>query len=312
MSEALYGPDGFYTRPGRGPAAHFRTSVHASPLFAGALARLLSTVDTALGRPDPLDVVDVGAGRGELLTAVLAAVPRETAARIRATAVELAPAPDNLPAPVSWTAEPPAGITGLLFATEWLDNVPVDVAAGGRYVLEDGSAGPPVEPADAEWLDRWWPDGSVAEVGVERDAAWAGVVGRVSRGLAVAIDYGHLREDRPVFGTLTGYREGRQLPPVADGSSDVTAHVAIDSAADAGAHFSTVPPKVLKQREALRALGVDGARPPLALARQDPARYMRDLAAASLAAELTDPAGLGDHYWIVQPVGIPLVIPGVF
>ena len=36
--QALYGPDGFYRR--ERPAAHFRTSVHASPLFGQALARL--------------------------------------------------------------------------------------------------------------------------------------------------------------------------------------------------------------------------------------------------------------------------------
>ncbi len=47
---ALYGPDGFYRRP-EGPAGHFRTSVHASPLFADAVARLLCRVDEALGRP---------------------------------------------------------------------------------------------------------------------------------------------------------------------------------------------------------------------------------------------------------------------
>ena len=58
---ALYGHDddpggarngegeGFFVR--EGPAAHFRTSVHASPLFAGAVARLLCRVDEALGRP---------------------------------------------------------------------------------------------------------------------------------------------------------------------------------------------------------------------------------------------------------------------
>ncbi|EHN72015.1 hypothetical protein SMCF_8562, partial [Streptomyces coelicoflavus ZG0656] len=27
-----------------------------------------------------------------------------------------------------WLAEPPDGVTGLLFANEWLDNVPVEVA----------------------------------------------------------------------------------------------------------------------------------------------------------------------------------------
>ncbi len=47
MTEALYGPDGFFVRE-PGPAGHFRTSVHASPLFAGALVRLVERVDAAL------------------------------------------------------------------------------------------------------------------------------------------------------------------------------------------------------------------------------------------------------------------------
>lgn len=55
---ALYGPGGFYRRT-EGPAGHFRTSVHASPLFAGAVARLLCRLDAALGHPDPLAFVDM-------------------------------------------------------------------------------------------------------------------------------------------------------------------------------------------------------------------------------------------------------------
>lgn len=41
---------------------------------------------------------------------------------------------------------------------------------------------------------------------------------------------------------------------------------------------------------------------------------MRALAAASAAAELTDPAGLGGHWWLWQPVGLPTdrLLPGVF
>jgi hypothetical protein len=58
------------------------------------------------------------------------------------------------------------------------------------------------------------------------------------------------------------------------------------------------------QRAALRALGVDGRRPPLELAHRDPAGYVRALSAASHAAELTDPAGLGGHFWLVHPVGV--------
>ncbi|MET8530074.1 hypothetical protein ABZV06_30495, partial [Micromonospora sp. NPDC005172] len=79
MSQALYGPDGFFVT-GAGPADHFRTSVHASPAFAAALLRLVAEVDSALGHPPRLDVVDVGAGRGELLLALRRLVASEDAA----------------------------------------------------------------------------------------------------------------------------------------------------------------------------------------------------------------------------------------
>jgi hypothetical protein len=54
---------------------------------------------------------------------------------------------------------------------------------------------------------------------------------------------------------------------------------------------------------------VDGTRPPLALASTDPAGYLRALAAASAAAELTDPAGLGAHHWLLQPIALPDSLP---
>ncbi|MFJ8581905.1 SAM-dependent methyltransferase [Micromonospora sp. NPDC093277] len=346
MDQALYGPDGFFVS-GAGPAAHFRTSVHASAAFSSGLLRLLTAVDRALGHPPRLDMVDVGAGRGELLRALLVGVSGEPAApvpladRVRLTAVERAPRPENLPAAIDWLDEIPDGITGLLVATEWLDNVPLELAVhtGGiwRYLLVDPltgdeSPGPPLTPEDTTWLTRWWPaptppSGSSikefasaggpepdahllintavrAEVGRARDAAWGEAVGRVERGVAVAVDYGHLRERRPLGGTLTGYRDGRQVPAVPDGTCDVTAHVAMDSVASAGERVARCAYTLISQREALRALGADGGRPPLSLASRDPAGYVRALAAASAVAELTDPAGLGGHWWLLQPVGV--------
>jgi SAM-dependent MidA family methyltransferase len=305
MHRALYGPGGFYvTQP---PREHFRTSAHASPLFAGALLRLLERVDAALGHPEPLDVVDVGAGRGELLLALRAAAPQSLAPRLRLTAVELAPRPASLPSSIAWLPSlDRVRVTGLLVATEWLDNVPLDVAAldssgTPRYVRVDDSLGGPVSEPDAAWLARWWPlvPGGRAEIGAPRDAAWTAAVSTVERGLALAVDYGHVRAQRPLLGTLTGYRGGRQVPPVPDGSCDLTAHVAVDAVAAAAGSGS-----LLRQRDALRALGVSGARPPLALASTDPAGYLRALSAAGAAGELTDAAGLGSHFWLLQPVAL--------
>jgi SAM-dependent MidA family methyltransferase len=284
--------------------------VHVSPLFAGAVARLLCRVDEALGRPAVLDFVDMAAGRGELAGGVLAALPADVAARTRACAVEIAERPPGLDHRIEWLPAPPEGTTGLLFANEWLDNVPVEVAevdAAGvaRRVLvrEDGTErlGEPVDGAQARWLQRWWPlpgaEGLRAEIGLPRDEAWAAAVATLRRGLAVAVDYAHTVDTRPPFGTLTGFREGRETTPVPDGSCDITAHVALDACALPGG-------RVLPQREALRTLGVTGARPPLTLASTDPAAYVRALANAGASAELTAAGGLGDFCWLVQPAGI--------
>jgi SAM-dependent MidA family methyltransferase len=307
MQEALYGPDGLFVT-GASPAAHFRTSVHASAAFASAVLRLAESIDAALGHPDPFHLVDIGAGRAELLLAVDAQVDESLRRRMRLTAVELARRPADLPDRIAWLTRPPAGVTGLLLATEWLDNVPIDVVEDDRYVLVEPSTGAEtpggtVDADDAGWLARWWPNAVRAEVGRSRDRAWAEAVRALDRGLALAVDYGHLRTDRPVGGTLAGFRYGRQVPPVPDGGCDITAHVAMDSVAAAGSAAGR-PYTLIPQRDALRALGVAGRRPPLALASTDPAAYVRALTAASAAAELTDPAGLGGHWWLLQPVAL--------
>ncbi|GAA0675264.1 SAM-dependent methyltransferase [Kitasatospora atroaurantiaca] len=313
MEEALYGADGGFYRRSEGPAGHFRTSVHASPGYARAVARLLGDVDEALGRPAELALVDMGAGRGELLTGVLHAAGPELAGRLRPYAVEIAERPAGLPEAVVWTDRMPQGVSGLLFANEWLDNVPLDVAEVDdhgvlRYVevAPDGEErlGDALDAEDAAWSARWWPadePGARVELGSPRDAAWAAAVGGLERGLAVAVDYAHVRESRPLFGTLTGFRQGREVRPVPDGSCDVTAHVALDAAAAPALHSLWTT-----QREALRALGVSGARPPLALASTDPAGYLRALGGAGESAELTDPAGLGGFGWLVQTVRMPV------
>jgi SAM-dependent MidA family methyltransferase len=292
MRRALYGPAGFFVR--NRPADHFRTSVTASPLFAQAIATLVTQADRALGHPDRLTVVDIGAGRGELLTRLLALLTPND--RIEAVAVELAPRPDGLDPRIAWRREPPERFEGVLLALEWLDNVPLDHAVlGDDGLLRYPETGELLDDADRAWIERWWPltePGEVAEIGRLRDEAWRSAVGRLGRGVALAVDYGHMRSDRRT--TLTGYLDGRQVPPRFDGSTDITAHVAIDSIA-ASAAVGVQPER---QREALRALGIDGKRPPLELASEDPGRYVRELARASQAADLTDPAGLGDHWWL--------------
>lgn len=269
--DALYGDDGFFLR--EDPLAHFRTNV-AVPLFATAVRRMAQRLDAALGFPDPFDLVDLGAGRGDLLDALTDVPPRW-----RLTGVDLSE---------PWAKEVPR-VEGLLLANEWLDAVPLDVVEDGRLVLvgPDGTESFGA-PTTSEWAAQWWPTGGRVELGASRDLAWAAAVARVTRGAAVAVDYGHTLADRRP--TLTGYLDGRQVAPVPDGSCDITAHVALDSCAAAtGA-------ALLTQREALQALGISAVLPPHVDA--------PTLERASQARELLDPEGLGAFGWLIQSVGV--------
>jgi SAM-dependent MidA family methyltransferase len=325
--EALYGPAGFYRLPD-GPAAHFRTGVHASPLLADALARLAER--SGLHR-----VVDVGAGRGELLVQLA-----DRACGLELVGVDVVPRPVGLPDRCGWLVAPGGAVLpdaerltaacqgALVVAHEWLDVVPCPVLEvdddGVLRVVEVDRAGAerlglPADQAlaaqDLAWVDRWWPasgaSGTRVEVGRFRDEAWAALVRCAPGAVLVAVDYEHRRGARPSAGTLAGYADGRARPPVPDGDSDLTAHVALDAVADAGRRAGAVGTLLTSQRAALQALGVEARRPAVSEAARDPHGYLAALQRAGAAAELLDPGGLGGFGWLLQSTGPELPkLPG--
>jgi SAM-dependent MidA family methyltransferase len=303
MADALYGEDGFYRHSGA-PAAHFRTSAHASPSWAGAIATLAGRAAERMPESAAFTVVEVGAGGGELLGGLAVRVPSEW----RLVGVDVCPRPAGVPERVEWAEQLPASFDGVLIAVEWLDVVPVDVVErtdDDVRLVEVNEAGEerlgPVVSADtSDWLARWWPLAEVgdrAEVGRPRDEAWAGAVARIDRGVAVTVDYAAVPA-RDVAGTLTGYKEGRQVAPVPDGSMDITAHVLFSSlVVAASADAETV---MVSQREALRSLGLNARRPSYD---GDATSYLSSLSRAGDEAELIDPGGLGAFTWLVQAIG---------
>lgn len=301
--EALYGPTGFYRRP-EGPGGHFATSAQGIPHGSTILARAV----VALARRHDLEhVVDVGAGAGALAGAVAALAPD-----LRVTALDVVVRPASLPDSVVWQESPggsvvPAGLGGmtgaLVLAHEWLDVVPCPVVQRDehgvwRVVAVDPTSGREEltdEPTHDQqvWLRRWMPATvQRTEVGAVRDGAWAELAARVDSGLVVAVDYGHTRVGRPVQGSLTGYRRGRQVPPVPDGSCDLTAHVALDSLAEASAGT-----QLRRQEAVLDDLLGPSAPLPHDLARAEPTTYLRRLAEQSARRALSTPGGLGDFCW---------------
>jgi SAM-dependent MidA family methyltransferase len=318
--QALYADDGFF-RGAEGPAGHFRTAVHAAAIpLAQALARLAA-------REGRAQVLDAGAGRGELLTAV-AALPE--AAHLALHAVDVVGRPPELPARVGWSAglgAVPAEVFdgALVIAWELLDDVPcpvleIDADGAPRTVLVDPESGRetlggPPPAGQLAWCRRWWPaegaePGDRIEVGLPRDALWVALVRRAAStpdgATLLAVDYHHLRGDRPATGTLSGYRAGRLVPPVPDGSCDVTAHVALDAVAAAGETAGATGTRLTGQRTALAGLGVrDGlgasSGPGPALPGGG-AGLLRALARRSAVAELLDPGALGGFGWLVQRI----------
>ena len=295
-ADALYGDRGFYRRP-EGPAGHFRTAAHAAPAeLAAAVARLAAEAGCT-------SVVDVGAGRGELLCALHAlreqggAGPAASLAELHG--VEVAERPPGLPAGVRWSHRVPRVRDALVVAWELLDVVPcpvleIDAEGTARVVLVEPATGrerlgPPAGPADLAWCDSWWPLGGLAEgdrveVGRTRDTTWAALVGDVAiagGGVLLGVDYAHDTRSRPAPGSLTGFRAGRAVPPRPDGSGDVTAHVALDSVALAGEAAGATTTLLTRQDAALEALGV---------------RHR----------ELLDPGSLGGFGWLLQGVDRPV------
>jgi len=300
--QALYGESGFY-RQVAGPAGHFSTASQGIPQIGELLARALLKLMDQKG----LDTfVDVGCGRGELIEQIHRLGPH-----IRCIGVDIVARPD-LSEPIGWFQSPGGkalpdeldGLTdALAFANEWLDVVPCPIAEMDengelREVLVNASSGDerlgdPLSGTDRQWCQWFWPidrlePGDRLEIGEERDTAWDDLVSRVASGLAVAVDYGHTIDSRPAQGTLTGFRHGRQVLPVPDGSCDLTAHVAMDS---------LTHDELVDQRTALRQLGVSGQTPPHDLARSHPAEYLQGLSTASAATALTARGGLGDFLW---------------
>ena len=309
--DAAYGPHGFWST--QQPGDHFRTGVAVGPLVAEAVAGLLP--------PGCAVVVDVGAGDGLLLGALVDRLPG-----VALVGVDRRGRPPGLDDRVGWVedhwdvgvgrwvAGGPHRWTGdagapLLVAHEWLDDLPVDVverAAGGWHAVEVDPVGRErlgarVGPDDEAWLARWWAEvprpGARAEVGRPRDVAWAALVRAAADrgGRALAVDYGHRRAERPADGTFLAYGDGRRRAPVPDGSVNLTAGVAVDALVAAGEAGAATTLLLQRQSERLGRPAPAAARP------DDP---LADLVGRSERAALTDPGRWGDLWWLLQgPAG---------
>ena len=260
MELALYDPSGGYyradaARPGR--AGDFLTAPEASPIFGRTLARHVADLWIALGRPDPMTVVEHGAGTGALALGLLEGVRRMAgglAEALRYHPIEVDPRRlerlhDRLAAAglVDGLALDGGGpIAGLVLANEVLDALPTHrvVARDGElrevHVGVEGGAFVDVElgPSTPELAGRLAAeavtlgDGQQAEICLALDPWIAAAATTLRQGELLLIDYGHPAAElydpgRRPRGTLMAYvrHVAREDPYAAIGRQDLTAHV---------------------------------------------------------------------------------------
>lgn len=255
----------FYRR--HRPSAHFRTSSRSSSRIADAISHIVLEQWERLQGPRDFTVTDVGADDGHLLDAIRLQIPAHVRRRMRWRAIDVVEGACE----AEWIVGDVRSIDlprspGVLIAQELLDDIPCTIVEnddqGRPWVVGiEGNALPaPLVPLrsrrELAWLDTWWPDATpfaTREVGRTRDRVWQRLRARVTAGVAIAIDYGHVREEREcgrwAGGTVRGFRSGRVVRPIPDGRCNITAHVAMDSLAHA---------PLLRQSDATGIGGAEG------------------------------------------------------
>lgn len=251
---SAFGPGGFYRR--ELPESHFRTAVTSGRAIARIVIEYLRQY---LQHHPHATVEDLGAGSGQLLQDL--AIWSQTQGlshRIALRGFDLRERPADLDPQIDWVRGDLREIlptrptmTGIAIAHELLDDLPcplLEADADGRpHVVLSQHHEPYLGPelathrADtcsdwARWAAQWWPIDRPfmrCEIGLPRERLWQSIVRHVDHGWALAIDYGHVKEERIAgtwdAGTCIGYRQGRAMAPRTDGIRNLTAHVAMDA-----------------------------------------------------------------------------------
>ncbi len=317
---ALYDPEGgYYERAGRvGRTGDFITAPTWHPAFARCLAEVAGHVREAVG--GPIDVVDVGAGEGELLGGLREAlrgdpeggrgyrlVGVERSATRRERGRERLPSAAWLP-----SIDEVPRFTGLLVAYELFDALPVrallfegerlveravDVSADGSFLWAEipcddsseilrglGSRGAVLRP------------GQLLEIRPAAQSLALALAGRISRGLLLVFDYGAparaLYGPARRLGTLESFRGHRVTRDVLSdpGSRDITAWVDFTDVEAALRDSGFTVDGLVSQARFLAAAGIGRE---IAAAEAMPTEAER-IAERHALGELVAPGGMGE------------------
>ena len=313
MELALYAPGGYYDEPpvGAGPAGDFVTSPHVHEVFGELVAGAVRGLLDAMGVTSRGDLVEVGAGDGTLLRAMLPSL-----GGMKVTAVERSPgareALERIDGIAVHPSMPAISTPVVVLAHELADNL----AFRRLRRVNDGVAEVHVGLTDERLVEVLVPVGDGLEPPVELASGEEAIVptgaasfvaealaGPPSRALLM-IDYG---SDHGAGGPAHGYASHRVVEDLlaAPGETDITAGVDFGFLARAARAAGLQPFPTVSQREALTALGLEAwvetelerQRDLLNTGRGGDA--VRAWGGRSRATMLADPAGLGRFRWFV-------------
>jgi SAM-dependent MidA family methyltransferase len=280
MQLALADPQyGYYmTRDPFGTAGDFTTAPEISQMFGELIGLWAAEVWTSMGRPKPVRLIELGPGRGTLMSDALRAarVVPDFRAALDVTLIETSPPLAQIQydalltagAPIAWResfAEAPDG-PAIVLANEFLDALPVRQfeRRGGqwreRVVRLDGSGELAFGVADKPepYLNMEGDDGSVIEVSAVAHRFMFELAARLARqgGAALFLDYG--RTVSCFANTLQAVRAHRPVSPLTEpGECDLTAHVDFAAMARSARAAGAAVHGPIDQGDFLRALGVD-------------------------------------------------------
>jgi NADH dehydrogenase [ubiquinone] 1 alpha subcomplex assembly factor 7 len=280
----------YATRDPLGAKGDFTTAPEISQMFGELVGACLADCWVRAGKPDGVQYVELGPGRGTLACDALRVI-RSAGLDPPVHFVESSPvlrdAQSRAVPDACWhddlSSIPQAPL--LIVANEFLDALPVRQFVGGverKVTIAAGGLA----------FDR---DGEIAETSPERDQAAADIASRLAAfgGAALIVDYGHSTSSPG--DTLQAVRSHR-FAPVLDrpGEQDLTAHVDFEAVARSAREAGGAVTKLVTQGEWLRRLGIDARAEALARAQPQGADEIE-----SARRRLCDPGAMGRLFKVI-------------
>ena len=319
MALCLSHPEhGYYTtRNPLGASGDFTTAPEISQMFGELIGLWAAAAWRALGSPASVRLIELGPGRGTMMLDALRAakVMPEFRAAIRLHLVEASPVLERhqrqalagLDVPMAWhraIEEVPDGPL-IVLANEFFDALPVHQAvmcADGWHervvkIDEDGQLHFSIDRDPIPLFDELLPSnlntakiGQIFEWRADKIALEIGRRAVRSGGVALVIDYGHIRS--AIGDTLQAVGSHSYADPLQKpGLVDLTAHVDFQALAQACEGMGARVHGPVTQAAFLRALGI--AQRAAALEAGAPVEYAGTIGAALTRLTNEEPTGMG-------------------